>query len=213
MNYAKQQRDPSSRITGIVFVVLLHVALVYALLNGLGKTAIDVIKGPLQTKILEEVKPPEPPPPPPPPPKVAPPPPMFVPPVDINVSMQQSPNAITQTTRTASAPVGVVAPPPPKATVAPTPARINKDGCRLPEYPPAAKRAEEQGTVIVQFLVGADGKVKESKVQTSSGSQRLDEAARIALSLCKFTPATIEGKPVAEDTWTSMRYVWKLEDE
>jgi protein TonB len=136
-----------------------------------------------------------------------------VPPVDIQVAVQQD-RPVTITTTQG---------PPPKAmakmegpgtsTVPPTPARIDKSACRFPEYPPAAKRAEEQGTVIVQFLVGSDGKVKESKIQSSSGSQRLDEAARIALSLCKFTPATVDGKPVPDDTWTSFKYVWKLEDE
>lgn len=213
MQYSQQKKDPASRAGGIVAVVLFHIVLGYALLNGLGKGVVEVIKGPLQTKIIEEVKPPEPENKPPPPMKVATPPPAFIPPVDIQVSVQQTTNAISVTSSAKPTQNVVVAPPEPPKAVVRTPARIDKSGCRLPEYPSAAKRAEEQGTVVLLFLVGPDGKVKESKVQSSSGSARLDEAARNALSLCRFTPGTVDGKAVADDEWTAFKYVWKLEDE
>ena len=213
MHYSQQKKDPASRAGGIVAVVLFHIVLGYALLNGLGKGVVEVIKGPLQTKIIEEVKPPEPENKPPPPMKVATPPPAFIPPVDIQVTVQQSTNAITTTTSAKPTQMAVVAPPEPKREPVRTPARIDKSGCRFPEYPPAAKRAEEQGTVVVLFLVGVDGRVKDSKIQSSSGSARLDEAARAALSLCRFTPGTVDGKPVSDDEWTAFKYVWKLEDE
>src|SRR4029077_377997 len=44
-----------------------------------------------------------------------------------------------------------------------------------PEYPAAAREARVQGTVVVQALVGADGRVKETKISKSIPD--LDEAA------------------------------------
>jgi len=54
-----------------------------------------------------------------------------------------------------------------------------------------------------------DGKVLDSKVERTSGSRRLDEAARAGLTLCRFRPATLNGRP--ERTWGRIDYVWKLE--
>ena len=72
-----------------------------------------------------------------------------------------------------------------------------------------AKRLEEEGTVQLKFLVGADGKVIESAVEKSSGFRRLDEAARAGLSKCQFKPAAVDGKP--QQSWASMKYTWRLE--
>jgi protein TonB len=68
---------------------------------------------------------------------------------------------------------------------------------------------EEEGTVQLKFLVGADGKVLESVVEKSSGFRRLDEAARAGLSKCQFKAATVDGKP--QQSWASMKYTWRLE--
>ena len=55
----------------------------------------------------------------------------------------------------------------------------------------------------------ASGSVVESRIDASSGVERLDEAARKALSLCKFTPGAIDGRP--EQSWHKMKYVWQLD--
>ncbi len=55
------------RAAGIVVVVLIHLVVGYALVTGLTRQAIEVIKKPLQATVVQEVKVPEPPPPPPPP--------------------------------------------------------------------------------------------------------------------------------------------------
>jgi periplasmic protein TonB len=52
--------------------------------------------------------------------------------------------------------------------------------------------------------------VKSSEVQSSSGHTRLDAAAREALSLCRFTPGTFDGKPV--EAWATLRYTWVLQE-
>ena len=65
MNYARQQKDPKKQGVGFLVVVLLHVGLGYLFVTGLGHSAIEVLKQPLETKLIEEVKPPDAPPPPP----------------------------------------------------------------------------------------------------------------------------------------------------
>ncbi len=61
----------------------------------------------------------------------------------------------------------------------------------------------------MRFLIDLDGRAIKSEVVRSSGHKRLDEAARAALSLCKFKPGTVDGKP--EQSWAPIQYVWKLE--
>jgi protein TonB len=86
-----------------------------------------------------------------------------------------------------------------------TPVRDGKS-CETPKYPKAALVNEESGTVQMAFLVGADGKVVEAKLEHSSGSKSLDKAALTAFSLCKFKPGTKDGKP--EQMWTKVEFVW-----
>ena len=89
-----------------------------------------------------------------------------------------------------------------------TPPVVNAKSCDEPPYPAASLRANETGIVSLRILVGLDGKVLDSKVERSSGSRRLDEAARAGLSLCKFRPATVNGKP--EQAWGRIEYEWKI---
>ncbi|HEX5281807.1 MAG TPA: energy transducer TonB [Micropepsaceae bacterium] len=67
------------------------------------------------------------------------------------------------------------------------------------DYPPVSIRLEEQGKVAIKYLVKEDGTVGDCNVTTSSGKQRLDDAAcAMAMRRWKFKPATQNGKPVAE---------------
>jgi protein TonB len=64
-------------------------------------------------------------------------------------------------------------------------------------YPPTSRRLGEQGTAVVDTCFAADGRVSGTpKVQKSSGSSRLDEAAVRWASHARATPATADGKPV-----------------
>ena len=45
-----------------------------------------------------------------------------------------------------------------------------------PPYPAESVRAGEQGSVLVEVTIGADGKPTQSRVVTSSGYARLDDA-------------------------------------
>lgn len=209
MDFSHNQSEGAPRrLTGLVVVTLFHVAIGYALVTGLARKIVEVIKPPIETKIIEDVKPPPPDAPPPPPPKFAPPPPAFIPPPEINIQVPLSAQQNTITSVT-SAPQPVQ-PIQKQITVARVPPVIDAArSCQQPEYPSASRRNEETGTVRLSFLIGLDGKVVESKVESSSGYSRLDEAARKALSRCQFTAGTVDGKP--EQSWARLQYVWKLE--
>lgn len=94
------------------------------------------------------------------------------------------------------------------ATPAPRPL-VDTSTCSRPVYPEEDARLKNAGTVTMQFLIGADGWVVESKLQKSSGYPSLDEAARTALAKCRFRPATRDGQPVR--AWTGVQYVWTPE--
>jgi protein TonB len=85
---------------------------------------------------------------------------------------------------------------------------VDTKSCDLPKYPKASLMNEETGTVTMAFLVGTDGKLLESKIETSSGSKSLDKAALAAFVLCKFKPGTKDGK--VEQMWAKIDYVWKF---
>src|SRR5581483_3350307 len=192
-----QRQDSSPRLYGLGGVVLLHVLVIYALVTGLARKAIEVLPAPIETKILQEVTPPKEPPPPPPPTFKEPPPP-YIPPPEINISQAQAERSTAITAVTTEKPVE--APPPPVHQAVRVAAVIDaKHGCAEPEYPAASQRLGEAGTVVLQFLIGVDGRIKDSRIARSSGYPRLDEAARDALGSCRFTPGTVDGKP--EESW------------
>lgn len=227
MDYASQQRSPGKHPIGLGVVVIGHVILGYALVNGLGHKIVDAIKAPIETKIIDEIKPPPPPPPDnlPPPPKTAMPPPSFVPPPEVQVAQPQLAPAITVTREApppappvsiAPAPAPVQAPAPAAAPVrrAAVAAIIDVGTCEKPEYPAAALRAEATGTTKIRFTVDAAGVVSKSEIERSAGASRehrlLDRTAVDALSKCRFKPGTDEnGKPTGGTTVVD--YVWKTE--
>jgi protein TonB len=87
-------------------------------------------------------------------------------------------------------------------------AKIDPKGCDAPEYPPRWQTDGEGGNVVVAFLVGADGKVMESKIVESSGSPRVDRASARAGARCTFQPGARNGE--AAPSWTKVRYTWVL---
>jgi protein TonB len=224
LNYAEQQRDPTKHAVGIGIVIVLHILLGWALINGLARSVIEVIKGPIETKIIEETKPPPPPPENlPPPPKFAPPPPSFVPPpeVVINPPPTPAPTITTTTVAPPPAPPVVIAPvaptpaPPAPARVAARPAIGNVQACAPgPEdYPAVAVKEEATGTTRVRFTVDASGKLAGSEVVRSAGASRahksLDRVAVSKLSECKFTPGLDENGRAVGGSF-EVEYVWKL---
>jgi len=66
-----------------------------------------------------------------------------------------------------------------------------------PEYPAAAFRAGEEGTVMVRADIDANGNPTNVEVAKRSGSRDLDRAARDAVRKWRFEPAMKNGKAVA----------------
>jgi periplasmic protein TonB len=120
MNFA-QEKQGASRFTGFGIVVLIHVLIIWALASGLARKAVEAIKGPIETTVIEEkVKPP---PPPekviPPPPDLKAPPPPYVPPPEFQVTAPPPPVVMQAPTSTVPPPAAEARPTPPPAPAAP----------------------------------------------------------------------------------------------
>jgi protein TonB len=76
-----------------------------------------------------------------------------------------------------------------------------------PEYPPIAREAGIEGTVIVEALVTSGGAV--GKVRVRQGNPMLAEAAAKAVWRWRFRPAEWNGKPVP--AWVSVPVVFRLQ--
>ena len=121
MGYAARSTRPGPQLTGFALVVALHVALVYALVNGLARRIVDIVHPPIETKVIEEVR--KKPPPQvivPPPPDFVPPPPDYIPPPEVRIAHPPPPPVVAVTHTAPPAPVEITpAPPPPIAIAAP----------------------------------------------------------------------------------------------
>ena len=194
----------TTRRTGILIGVgILHFGLVWALVVGLASGLIEKLPEEIKAEVVkptEDKKPP-----PPPPPDLAKPPPPFVPPPEINIASEApATNAITavQATQPTPAAPPVAAPTPPKA--------IGRTHNCDTYYPDLSLRLNEQGTVVVQYQVGVDGTISNVSVRTSSGSDRLDQAAVSCVSSrFRSEPATQGGKPVAVTTASQILFKFK----
>jgi protein TonB len=182
---------------GIAFVVLVHVLVIWALLSGLGKNVIQIIKKPLNATIIEEVKLPPPPPPPPPkkiiePPKTPPPPQeTYVPPPDIPMPVTTAPT-ITAVTP-APPPEQYVIQPPPVVVAPPAPPKpaVRRGIVRLagddPSYPKEAIRAGvAKGRVVARLQIDEKGNVTEVNITSSDPPRVFDKVVRAALENWKF---------------------------
>ena len=94
------------------------------------------------------------------------------------------------------------APPPPPAP--PAPPRIQLPSSQAdhlhnpkPAYPPLSKRLGEQGRVVVRVRIEADGTASLAEIHTSSGYDRLDQAARQTVLRWRYVPAQRDGVPEA----------------
>ncbi len=183
MDFAQQQRNPTRHLIGVGGVILLHVIVIYALVTGLARKVVEVVKGPIDVKVIEEVikKPPPPPEVIPPPPKMQAPPPPFVPPPEV-VIQQPPPPAPTITAVTPEAPPApqapVIAKPVETAPPAPPPPQVRSATVACSNYREAIKSAltypreallgNITGEVTIEFTITANGQVKDPVVKSSS---------------------------------------------
>ncbi len=226
MAYADQKAS-SGKIIALIIVAIIHAALGYALVTGLAYKYVKAATEKLNTFDVEEPPPPpppeEPPPPPPeqpdlqPPPVVSPPPIVRTPPVNAPViTAVPTPPRVYIPTPIAAPPAPPAPPPAP-----PAPPRVSqKAGLKGnvasyfggDAYPPAAIRAGAAGRVAASLAVGADGRVSNCTVTSSSGNSDLDNTTcRIARSRVRFTPAKDDsGQNIASTYQLAVR--WELPD-
>lgn len=89
--------------------------------------------------------------------------------------------------------------PEPTAAHLPLLSESEVDYLKIPEvrFPIAARRAREQGLVMLSVVIDGRGVVDRVTVFKSSGYQRLDEAAIRALRVARFRPYTRNGVAMA----------------
>ena len=223
MHLSHLHHDSSSKATKFAIVAGLHALIAFGVVNMMNTKVISLPSLPDDLTVFMKpepvVPPPLPPDPPTPMPQVAPPQ-IVVPTIEIEVPPPPMDNPVQATTtevpptQQPAQPMQAEVPAKP-ATPSTNTAAIRSavladaNGCAKPNYPAAAARNGDSGTVTLALLVGTDGRVTSSRVQKSSGSRELDRAAVNALSLCQFKPAMNNGVP--EAGWGQIAYVWTLE--
>jgi TonB family protein len=73
-----------------------------------------------------------------------------------------------------------------------------------PVYPPAARSARVQGTVVLQAVIGKDGQIADLHVIT--GDPMLAPAAIGAVQQWRYKPYLLEGQPVEVDTQIQVNF-------
>lgn len=207
----KSRKSASQQLTGIGFVVGLHLVGIYLVATGLAHQAVETVMGPIETKVIEETKPKQEELPPPPPKLQTPPP--YVPPPDLDVAIEAPPPASAPTTaisNVSSKPVPVAPPPPATPDVEPKfDPRGRYNRMTESDYPAQSRRLGEEGKVVLSVLILEDGSVGDVKVLQGSGFDRLDTAAvEWYRKRARYKPAIKDGKPVA--AWMTLPIVFKL---
>ena len=198
--------------TPLLLVGGLHLAVLWALLNGL---QIHNAPSPGPTDIIadvtyKQIPPPE-----------APLPPQYQP-HEIKFTITEPPRVVVEENQTAPAVIFDNSPPPrvepqnwvgsadPQPVI--TAAAVDRSHpLTQPPYPMSSIHLGESGALALEILVGADGHVRDAKVSQSSGYDRLDQAAvSEAKQHWHLRPATRNGVPFEQ--WLTLKVVFRFED-
>ena len=71
-----------------------------------------------------------------------------------------------------------------------------------PQYPPQARRLNQQGQVLLRVKVDAQGQVQQVEIVSSSGFPALDRAAQEAVQRWQFSPALRNNTPI--ESWVTV---------
>jgi periplasmic protein TonB len=208
MYYEQPSLFSGRRGAALIAVILLHILIVWGFYSGLAGQLVQKIIPPVEIAQIEKPKDVDKPPPPPPKLEEIKP---YVPPpefVDIQAAPPETTAISVVTREQAPTPAPVVAAPV-QHTVS-SPKMDPKHPFKIGEeyYPDASKRANEEGSCILQMKVAASGQILDASVQTSSGFPRLDDACLKGVKGQKMMPAMEDGKPV-EGTFP-FKITWKL---
>jgi protein TonB len=75
-----------------------------------------------------------------------------------------------------------------------------------PVYPPLAKQARIQGVVVLEAVIGKDGKIQNLRVIT--GHPLLIKAAQDAVSQWEYKPTMLNGEPVEVVTTVTVNFAF-----
>ena len=135
-------------------------------------------------------------------------------------ALQPSPNQTdtkpnapqTTTPATASATIAAVSP----AATSPAPAKVELPthvAAYLqnpkPDYPALSVRRGEQGQVVLNVLIGIDGKAQKAEIAKTSGFERLDAAALATVLRWRYVPGKRGGVP--EEMWFKVPLAFVLD--
>jgi protein TonB len=197
---------PKKAARGVLVVLGMHLLLGWALISGLAQRMVEVVRAPIETRLIEEIKPPSPPPPPElpkpstpppptvmqvpvpvvipqvtPPPQIAPPPVAQVPPPPVNAT---PPAEAIRAPAPLPAPAPAPTPPPAAPSRAASPEDIYVSGLRshlnsIKRYPTSreARQLRPQGTVKLKLEIDRAGQLLNATVEATSGSLLLDNEA------------------------------------
>jgi protein TonB len=195
-------KKSTSRRTGLLIVVAaLHVLIVYGLMVATGVVRQPAFVTPLEAVFIPETTQPEE------QPQVK-----IKPEIEQPVAVDQPPPEL-QVEEAVTPPSEVPIPASANAIAGSqqqgAPAKDLKTSNRVdPTYPPASRRAGEQGTVRLKVLVDTNGRPSNVEVSQSSGSQRLDQAAIDAVRKWRFEAATDGQKKI--QAYTQVAVTFKL---
>ncbi len=202
---------PRMRWPAIAAIVALHAIVIGVLVTQTASRRVAKAPSAITVEILRPVEPPKPPPPPPkripsPVREIAPqvvvaPPPVIVPDLP---RVQELPTITLPPAPPDPSPQPAMPAPVAPVAAAPAPAPLvppRFDAAYLdnpaPVYPVMARRAREEGRVLLRVFVTADGRAGSVEIATSSGFERLDVAALEAVRRWRFVPAKRGDVPVA----------------
>jgi len=200
------------RLLIVAAVIGLHIAGLWALQSGLLRRAVELVV-PVQViaDLIELPQPKVEPAPPPPAPQPAPKP----QPVVRQTPRPQPtplPVAVADPAPSDHAPIVPAPVPPAAAESSPAPARPAEPAVPAvqlpsstadylnnpaPAYPPLSRRLGEQGRVVVRVLIGTDGTASQAEIRSSSGFERLDQAALQTVLKWRYVPGKRAGVPEA----------------
>ncbi len=192
------------KYTPLIVIVALHIALFYALRSGLVHQVAKAMPTEIFASFITEQPAPQ--------PKPQPAEPKTVPVVKKQVTRPTprpvvteapSPQAITETVtpppQESTEPPAVAAPPAPAVPSAPAMPKlisgVSYINAPRPVYPPLDARMGNEGTVTLRVLINEKGRAEKVEVQKSSGSLRMDDAARDAVMRALFKPYLEDGRP------------------
>ncbi len=187
----------------LIVIIALHIAFFYALRSGLVHQVAKALPREIFANFITEEPAPQPRP-------------QAVEPKTVPVVKQQvtrptprpivtekpSPQAITEAPsppQESKEPPSVAAPAAPSAPSVPATPKlisgVSYINAPRPVYPPLDARMGNEGTVTLRVLINEKGRADKVEIQKSSGSLRMDDAARDAVMRALFKPYLEDGKP------------------